>query len=201
MSTPPRPPGVSSRVTRARGTRHPWTTGGVVVDLPVVIDWVWVEPSTGKQHIRIEARVDLVNDVPAIVAMSFLSPIGLDTVSLQRDFRWTTPVEIVTGLVPRLLKDGVDPFQTDLPVTGFPAIAVQPARRRRSLSDDFLEMVAREYLVRGRGYATSLAEEYFVAPRTVVSWVEKARARGMLSAPPRRGAVGGTLMSNRDVPP
>jgi hypothetical protein len=34
-----------------------------------------------------------------------------------------------------------------------------------------------------------------VTPRTVVSWVEKARARGLLSAPPSRGATGGHLIA------
>ena len=58
-----------------------------------------------------------------------------------------------------------------------------------------LSTVAREYLVRGRGYATSLAREYYVTPRTVVSWVEKARTRGLLSSPPTRGAVGGHLVA------
>ena len=113
---------------------------------------------------------------------------------LQREFRWKTPLEVVTALLPRLLLDGVDPYTIDLPVTGFPAAAIQPMRRRRYLSEEFLETIAREYLVRGRGYAASLAGEYFVSPRTVISWVEKARARGMLSAPPRRGAVGGELL-------
>lgn len=192
-----RPAGVSSRVTRAAGPRHPWTAQDVTVNLPVVVDWVWVEPATGEERVRIEAKVDLVGDSPAIVEMSFVAPAGLDTVTLQNDFRWTSPLDIVTGLVPRLLRAGLDPYKTDLPVAGFPAIAIQPTLRRRTLSDEFLETIAREYLVRGRGYAASLAREYFVTPRTVVSWVEKARGRGMLSAPPRRGAVGGKMIDER----
>jgi hypothetical protein len=166
----------------------------VAIDLPIVVDWVWVEPSTGEVRVRIEATVDLVGDSPAVVGMSFVAPDGLDTLQLQREFRWKTPLEVVTALLPRLLLDGVDPYSIDLPVTGFPAAAVQPLRRRRYLSEEFLETIAREYLVRGRGYAASLASEYVVSPRTVVSWVEKARARGMLSAPPRRGAVGGEML-------
>jgi hypothetical protein len=166
----------------------------VAIDLPVVVDWVWVEPSSGEEQVRIEATVDLVGDSPAVVAMSFVAPDGLDTLQLQREFRWNTPLEVVTGLLPRLLLDGVDPYTIDLPITGFPAAAIQPIRRRRYLSDEFLETIAREYRVRGRGYAASLAGEYCVSPRTVVSWVEKARARGMLSAPPRLGAVGGEML-------
>lgn len=197
MGALPGTAGISSRITQAAGPRHRWETQGVSIDLPVVVDWVWVEPSTGKERIRIEATVDLVGASPAVVGMSFVAPDGLDTVKLQREFRWNTPLEIVTGLLPRLLHDGVDPYAIDLPLTGFPAAAIQPSRRRRHLSDEFLEMIAREYLVRGRGYAASLAGEYFVSPRTVISWVEKARARGMLSAPPRRGAVGGKLLGER----
>ena len=43
-------------------------------------------------------------------------------------------------------------------------------RRRGSPSDEFLETIACQYLIRDRGYAASLATEYFVTPRTVVSW-------------------------------
>ncbi len=166
----------------------------MTVDLPVVVDWVNVDPETGAEQVRIEARIDLVDGQPEIVSMSLVSPIGLNLVTLQRDFRWSSPLEVVTGLVPRLIAEGTDPFAVNLPVTDFPAAAIQPVRSRRALSDEFLTTVAREYLVRGRGYAASLAEEYYVSPRTVVSWVEKARARGLLSAPPTRGAAGGRLM-------
>ena len=194
MGALPRTAGISSRIIQAAGPRHRWEVQGVAIDLPIVVDWVWVEPSTGEERVRIEATVDLVGDSPAVVGMSFVAPDGLDILQLQREFRWNTPLEVVTALLPRLLLDGVDPYSIDLPVKGFPAAAIQPLRRRRYLSEEFLETIAREYLVRGRGYAASLASEYFVSPRTVVSWVEKARARGMLSAPPRRGAVGGEML-------
>lgn len=186
---------VSSHITRADGPRHPWTTGEVTIDLPVIVNWISVEPATGQEDVRIEARVDLVNGEPAIVEMSLVSHVGLDLVALQRDFRWASPLMVVTGILPELIAAGADPFAVDLPVTGFPAVAVQPVRRRGILTDEFLSTVAREYLVRGRGYATSLAREYYVTPRTVVSWVEKARARGLLSSPPTRGAVGGHLVA------
>ncbi len=186
---------VSSRISRAEGPRHPWKSGEVTVDLPVIVNWISVEPATGQEDVRIEARVDLVNGEPAIVEMSLVSRAGLDLVALQRDFRWASPLMVVTGILPELIAAGADPFAVDLPVTGFPAVAVQPVRRRGILTDEFLSTVAREYLVRGRGYATSLAREYYVTPRTVVSWVEKARARGLLSSPPTRGAVGGHLVA------
>ena len=185
---------VSSRFVRADGPRHPWTTGEVTVDLPVIVDWVQTDPTTGDATIRINARVDLVEGEPQIVQMSLTAPAGLDLAVLQREFRWATPLNAVMGLLPRLIASGSDPFAADLPLTGFPAVAVQPIRHRRVLTDEFLTTIAREYLARGRGYAASLAQEYFVTPRTVVSWVEKARARKILSAPATPGATGGRLL-------
>lgn len=190
-----RPLGVSSRITRAEGPRHPWTTGAVTVDLPVIVDWVQVDPSTGATVVRIEARVDLVDGRAEVVDISLSAAAGLDLPALQRNFRWASPLNAVTGILPRLIESGSDPYAVDLPVTGFPAVAIQPLRRRGVLTDEFLTTIAREYLARGRGYATSLAHEYFVTPRTVVSWVEKARARGILSAPPSSGATGGHLLT------
>ena len=195
MGTTSRQRGVSSRITRADGPRHSWVSGEVTVDLPVVVDWVSLDPSTGEEEVRVEALVDLVDGEPGIVRMSLASTSGLDLVGLQRDFRWTSPLAVVTGILPRLIASGLDPYVVDIPVTGFPAVAIQPIRRRGVLTDEFLTTIAREYLARGRGYAASLGREYFVTPRTVVSWVEKARARGLLSAPPTRGAAGGHLIS------
>lgn len=194
MRTPNRPFGISSRFCRAEGPRHPWTNGDVNVDLPVIVDWVEVDQSTGDVAVRIEARVDLVDGAPQIVQMSFAADGGLDLPDLQRNFRWASPLAAVTGILPRLIEEGADLFAVDLPLDGFPAVAIQPRRRRGNLTDEFLTTIAREYLTRGRGYAASLAEEYFVSPRTVVSWVEKARSRGLLSAPPSSGAVGGQLL-------
>lgn len=183
---------------RAAGDiRHPWTSAGVTVDLPVVVDWVSVDPVSGEESVRIEARIDLVDGAPVLVSMYLDCATGLDVLTLQQDFRWASPLEVVTGLVPRLIAAGLDPFSMDLPLTGFPAVAVQPTTARRVLSDEFLTTVAREYLLRGRGYAASLAAEYCVSPRTVVSWVEKARARGLLSPPPVRGVAGGRLMRTK----
>lgn len=171
----------------------------MTIDLPVIVDWVRVEPDTGAESVRIEARVDLIDGRPQIVKMSLACQTGLDLATLQRDFRWASPLEVVTGLLPHLIAEGLDPFTVDLPVTGFPAAAVQPTRTRRALSDDFLTTIASEYLTRGRGYAASLADEYTVSSRTVVSWIEKARARGLLSPPPARGAAGGHLMRTPSV--
>ncbi len=195
MGVEERPSGVSSRVHRVRGPRKTWTTTeGVPVELPLVVDWVRVEPGTGDEAMRVEARIDLVDGEPAIVEMVLRAKEGLNVVVLQNEFRWASPLEVVTAILPRLIAAGEDPCSADLPVTAFPAAAIQPIPRRGTLTDEFLTTIAREYLARGRGYATSLAAEYFVTPRAVVSWIEKARARGLLSPPPARGAVGGRLI-------
>ena len=195
MDSASRPFGVSSRVSRAEGPRHPWATAGATVDLPVIVDWVRVDPATGAEAVRIQARIDLVGGEPEIVEMTFSAPTGLELAELQRNFRWSSPLVVVTGVLPRLIASGLDPFAADMPVDGFPAVGIQPVRSRGILSDEFLTAIAREYLARGRGYAASLSDEYFVTPRTVVSWVEKARARGILSPPPSSGAAGGHLLA------
>lgn len=190
-----RPTGISSRVSPARGPRHPWQVGNIVIDLPVVVDWVCVD-TAGCEDTRVEVRIDLVAGAPQVVDMTLTAPHGLDLSTLQRDFRWASPLEVVTGLMPRLMESGTDPYAVDLPLNGFPAVAVQQGGRR-ALSDEFLLNIAREYTIRGRGYATSLAAEFCVTPRTVVSWVEKARSRGLLTRPSSRGAIGGEIARGR----
>lgn len=105
-----RPAGISSRMTRAPGERHPWDTAGVTIDLPVIVDWVNVDPGTGAELVRIEATIDLGDDEPAIISMSLVSSAGLDLVTLQRNFRWASPLEVVTGLAPRLIAEGESPY-------------------------------------------------------------------------------------------
>ena len=61
------------------------------------------------------------------------------------------------------------------------------------LGDAFLEDVARQYLAIGRGYARAIAAERHVSQRTVVSWIEKARRRGILTRVPA-GSFGGTIV-------
>jgi hypothetical protein len=94
--------------------------------------------------------------------------------------------------VPSLLARGIDPFQHDYATVGYPDAADPGRARSRELSAAFLEEVARRYLDLGRGYADELAAEYSVSRRTVISWVEKARQRGILTAT-TPGAVGGHI--------
>ena len=67
MVKAPRPFGISSRFIRTEGPHRQWTTGEVTVDLPVIVDWVNVDPDTGEEIVRIEARVDLIGDTPEVV--------------------------------------------------------------------------------------------------------------------------------------
>ena len=191
--TADRPHGVSSRLRRGAGDRRTWVAGnGALVELPAVVDYV-VTDASGGVALQIDATVDLVEDRPAITIMSFVCANGLDVLGLQREFRWQTPLDIVERLVPRLMAEGIDPFSIDLPVTGFPEVASGSRSGRGQLSDAFLRDIAEEYLRVGRGYAKRIALERNVSPRTVVSWVVKARERGILGPAPKPGAYGGEL--------
>jgi hypothetical protein len=128
------------------------------------------------------------------IALTYLEvhlPNGGDVQSLQATFRWATPVEIVRDLVPSLLKEGIDPFTFDFATTGFPQAARPHESRLHTLTDEFLLTVVERYLTIGRGYASVLALEYGVSKRTVISWIEKARERNLLTSA-GRGKVGGT---------
>jgi hypothetical protein len=60
------------------------------------------------------------------------------------------------------------------------------------LTDEFLIEIATRYVMHGRGYAKAIAAQRNVSTRTVISWVEKARARGILTAT-TPGSVGGSV--------
>lgn len=127
-----------------------------------------------------EATVGLVDGEPALLRMCVESGehFRLDTLLLQQRFRWNTPVEIVTRIVPHIIETGGDPFDFDYPHEGYPGVTVpRPGHR---LTREFLLDVARDYLAAESPYAQTLAERYNVTPRTVVSWVEKAREQGIL---------------------
>jgi transposase-like protein len=67
------------------------------------------------------------------------------------------------------------------------------------LTDEFLEGIVKAYLESGRGYAKKIAVIRGVSERTVVSWIQKARERGILSKT-RPGSRGGELTSARKKP-
>jgi hypothetical protein len=172
---------MTSRLRPGDGPRHAWTPEpGVTVDLPVVLDFVIAPVDGGPAYSVTEATVDLCDGEPALVRLVATCPAGMDLVWTQRMFRWAGPVEVVTRMVPALIRAGLDPYTAEFPVDDLPAATRRAPQRR--LSDEFLEDVASEYLTHGRGYARAMAAHYQVSQRTVVSWIEKARERGILTA-------------------
>lgn len=188
--------GVSSRVRRARGERHWWTApNGHVVDLPVVVDIVECTVD-GSTVWKVETVVDLADGEPRLFSMHLVSSRPLNTDLLQQRFRWTTPVDIVTITIPDLLAVGIDPFRYEYPVDGYPDAAVVQRSAPTRLTDEFLTEIAHRYVSIGRGYAKVIAQQRNVSQRTVVSWIEKARQRGILTAT-TPGAVGGHVRPSR----
>lgn len=187
--------GVTSRISPAPGRKRRWQIDeDHSFTLPVIVDHQYVDPDTHVLGYRIEARVELVDGEPALTSMSVVAAGGLDLVRLRREFRWASPLEVITRSVPIMLRRGVDPFSVELPTDGFPESAELGEAVNARLTDEFLESIAREYLVLGRGYARAIAAERQVSPRTVVSWVEKARRRGILTRVPA-GSFGGTIVA------
>ena len=186
---------ITSRAHRASTVTSTWTSpDGIVIDLPITVDYR-IEDDSGHTLVLIEATVDTPDGQPVMTKVTFAAAHGLDVDRLQREFRWRTPIDIVTRLIPRLIIEGRDPFDLDLPLTGYPEVVLGRTGKRTQLSDDFLRLIAEEYLRLGRGYAQRIAREHGVSPRTAVSWVVKARERGILSPPPSVGAAGGRLLS------
>lgn len=187
-------PGLTSRIRPAPGRKRLWhISDSLAFPLAVIVDHCSVDPDTGEQQWLFEATIDLRDGAPALVRMDARVPGGFDTHRVQREFRWASPLEVVQVTVPQLLAKGIDPFAYDLPVTGFPNAANLNGPSNGPLSDDFLEGIAREYLAIGRGYARTIAEQRHVSQRTVVSWVEKARRRGILTRVPA-GSHGGQIV-------
>lgn len=188
-------PTVRSRIRPAKGRRHLWRIDDERrFSLPVIVDHEGTDPATGARLWLIEATIDLVDGQPALVRMDARVPTGIDPYRMQREFRWASPLEIVVTGVPSLLARGIDPLAVDLPLSGFPEAATLQQPPNERLSDEFLEAIAREYLAIGRGYARTIAAERGVSQRTVVSWVEKARRRGILTRVPV-GSQGGSIVA------
>lgn len=192
--TTPRPPGLSSHLRRAPGARRSWkAANGQTVNLPVVLDLVQVEEGSGERVWSVEARVDLLAGQPRLTGVRITGKHGLDPVRLQRFFRWATPLDVVQRTVPALLAKGLDPFEHEYAIDGYPDAADIGRKPTNRLSDEFLEEVARQYLAIGRGYAGQIARQRGVSERTIVNWVEKARKRGILSRV-RPGQHGGHIV-------
>ncbi|MFM7144764.1 MAG: hypothetical protein ACKOW5_00325 [Actinomycetales bacterium] len=190
--------GVTSRISPARGRKSSWRIRGTLsFPLPVVVDYQYVDPQTKQLEYRIEATVGLIDGSPGLLRMLVEAPGGMDLVRLQREFRWASPLDIVTRSIPIMLERGLNPFEVDLPTAGFPEAAELKGPVNAQLSDAFLEEIAREYLIHGRGYARQIAANRQVSPRTVVSWVEKARRRGILTRVPAGGFGGQIVPTNK----
>lgn len=185
--------GLTSRMRPGEGNRRPWVSPrGPVLEFPVVFD-LTKRDATGATEWSVEATIDLsASGEPAVVAIRLASQAGLDLEVLQREFRWATPLEAVTRLAPAMILAGRDPYAEEFPHTGFPQVTRGIVQGRR-LSDEFLEDIAREYVIAGRGYPPIIAERHSVSQRTVVGWIEKARARGILT-PTRPGLAGGRVV-------
>ena len=182
-----RPVGRSSRVRLdTDAPRQIWTSpGGTPVPMPLIVDIIDIDPD-GQLNWSVEATVGLRNDQPVLLAIAIQAGDhldgGLDTLYLQEHFRWHTPVEIVTRLVPRLIDSGQDPFTADLPTDHYPEVTgPRPGYR---LTREFLTDIAREYLTAERPYPQTMAANHNVTPRTIVSWIEKARKLGILEPAP-----------------
>lgn len=177
-----RPSGYSSRVRPGAGRPSTWIAGnGQSIDLPLIVDHVNIDPKSGKSVWYIEARIDLVADQPELIDIRLSGEPHLDTILLQRFFRWATPLDIVRRTVPSLLAKGLNPFEYEYATDGYPDAAEIGRKPTTTLSDGFLKEIARQYVEIGRGYARIIAQQRGVSDRTVVSWVQKARKRGFLA--------------------
>lgn len=184
--------GITSRVRAGRGPKSHWTApNGQVVELPLTVD-IRDQDASGTIKWQVDALVGLVDGEPALLEMRVRSAEGLDVGGLQEHFRWVTPLLIVTVTVPELLSMGIDPLTYAYPVGGFPDAAHITRAVPTRLTDAFLTEIAVRYRVIGRGYARTIAAERNVSQRTVVSWIEKARARGILSET-TAGRMGGEV--------
>ena len=189
-----RPDGLSSRVRLAEGSRNKWVArNGQTVDLPLIVDLVEIHPDSGECTFFTEVRIELVSGQPQLVDTHLIGMPCLDPVRLQRFFRWATPLDIVRRTVPSLLKRGIDPYSHEYATDGYPDAANIDQKPNNTLSVGFLEEVTQQYLSIGRGYAREIAKQRGVSERTVVSWIQKARKRGILS-PVKPGQYGGELI-------
>ena len=187
-------PRICSRLRRLPGQGRMWRAPiGVRITLPVAVD-LWAGGAEGGvPRWSGSAVVDAVNGQLALTRVEIAADRGLDVERLQSTFRWRTPLDIVGLWMPAVKRAGLDPYAVEVPVNNFPEAARLGFGGRHRISDEFLEEISTRYLTIGRGYAATMAPEYDVSPRTVVSWIEKARARGILTRVPA-GGFGGRLV-------
>ena len=130
-----RPAGQSSRVCLAEGPQSRWIAeNGQAVDLPLIVDNINLHAESGECIWCIKARVDLVSGQPELIDMHLTATPCLDTVMLQRFFRWATPVEIVRRTIPVLLSKGIDPYAHDYATDGYPDAADIDRKSTNALS-------------------------------------------------------------------
>ena len=162
------------------------------VELPVALSLKWTDTSNDEVVFFCEATIELIDDEPKITNMELSSVDGLTPAVLQNNFRWQTPLDVVKISVPILIENNIDPFDYNYAVEGYPKIASLGQPIKYDLSDEFLHEIATEYLEIGRGYAKEIASRRGVSERTVVSWIQKARSRNILSSV-SKGKAGGHL--------
>jgi hypothetical protein len=176
-----RPLGTSSRLRKISGPKMSWLApNGQSVELPVEVDILHIDEVTGKMQWLVLAKVHLVESKPALASIEIQGFPAVDPAYLQRFFRWRTPIDIIFNAVPDIMSQGIDPYEYDYAVDGYPDAANIAAPLNQPLSDEFLTNIAKQYKEIGRGYAKVIAAQRGVSNRTVVSWVEKARKRGLL---------------------
>lgn len=184
-----RPTGVSSRVHRTKASAAPWTAAnGQQLKFPIIVDIGEVDSATHTAQWLVEATVDLIDHEPTLVDIRFQNQRGINPISMSRDFRWGSPVEIVRRILPELLEQGIDIWSHNLPLQPLTELGDTQGR----LTDEFLRSIAHQYLELGPDYARIISLERGVSSRTVVGWIQKARKRGILSGT-TRGHVGGSL--------
>lgn len=177
--------GTSSRIEPGVGTQSLWVApNGASVPFPLIVVLSHVDSASGQETWRFEATAELVDGQPKVTRYDLKNIKGFNPVFMEKMFRWGTPLHIVTSHLPDLISDGVDIWEAEIPVDA--RSNADPITGQ--LHDDFLLHIVGEYERIGRNYAQELAALYGVAPRTVVSWMEKARKRG-LAAPANRGRI------------
>lgn len=179
-----RPKGISSRCFPAEGNPAVWIApNGAQVPLPIVIDNVFVDDD-GDIVWNIQAKIDFVDGEPKMTSLLIEEKEGMNPITYSKLFRWGTSVAIVQNILPQLIQAGKDIFSEWLPINSVEV----PALERGRLNDEFLSHIVWLYENVGSGYETVLARRFGVSPRTVVSWMEKARKRG-LAAPAVKGHI------------